>query len=90
MTQTPEWLATYYGKYTPVLNPQVVIDGKKVAVVRLVKNEAPRGFAKVGYVLIRKDGRHHGGMQRSLHEGHATEEHMIRMQKIHAEADSKR
>jgi hypothetical protein len=84
---TPEWLKTYYGKQTETFNPQVVIDGSKYAVVRLTKTEAPRGFSKVGYVLIRKDGRHVGGAQRSLHEGLANQDHLERMKKIHAEAD---
>lgn len=88
-TLTPEWLKLYYGKETETFNPQVVIDGKRVAVVKLVKTESPRGFPKVGYVLIRKDGRHQGGMQLSLHEGLATEVDMERMKKVHVQEDKK-
>lgn len=85
---SPSWLQKYYGKHCEVLHPEVVIDGQKVAVVRLVKSEAPPGFPKSGYVLIRKDGTHSGGAQQSLHEGVATQADMDRMTAIHQEADS--
>lgn len=81
-----DWLKKYYGKDFDLLNPEVVLDGKKKAVVKLTKTGA-RGFSGVGYVLIDKNGSHLASSHKSLHEGMPTKTDMDRMKEILTKED---
>jgi hypothetical protein len=81
-----QWLKMYYGKDFDVLNPEVVKEGKKWAIVKLNRH-ASRGFSSIGYVLIKKNGTHAASHYHSLHEGVPTKEAMDMMYKRLAEAE---
>lgn len=72
------WLQDYYGEDFKKLNPTVVFEGEYKAVVRLVK-EPIKGYSGVGYVLIKKDGKHNASEWKSLHEGIPTQDVMDAM-----------
>jgi hypothetical protein len=61
---TAAWLDRYYGKDADSLNPTVIFDGKKLAVVRITN-----AGGKVGYVLLKKGGKHNNSKHISLHDG---------------------
>jgi hypothetical protein len=82
-----QWLRTYYGKDFDFLNPEVIKEGKKWAIVKLNRH-ASRGFSSIGYVLIKKNGTHAASKYHSLHEGIPTKEAMDMMYKRLAEADA--
>ncbi len=79
---TTPWLMNYYGAETDLYRPEVVFEGWKWAVVKLSRTDSDKGFTKVGYVLIRKDGSHVGGAQQSLHEGLASQADLDRMKAV--------
>jgi hypothetical protein len=84
----PKWLKNYYGSMLSTVNPEVIIDGKKVAVVRLqTQNTTTSGSSRIGYVLISKDGKHNATAHVSLHEGVPTQKDMERMRRVFEEAD---
>lgn len=73
------WLKTYYGRDFDWLNPEVVKEGKKWAIVKL-QRKAEKGSSSIGYVLIQKTGSHTASTYRSLHEGLPTKEAMEKME----------
>lgn len=74
----PRWLENYYGKDFDFLNPEVVFDGKKKAVVKLVRTGS-RTHSSIGYVLIDKNGSHFASTHKSLHEGIPSQKDLDRM-----------
>jgi hypothetical protein len=88
MANTPKWLSDYYGASCQYLNPIVVQEGKQWAIVRLMKAAKTPGYSSVGYVLIKKTGRHIATPHFSLHEGVAQEADLQRMQKALQEKDA--
>ena len=60
------WLDRYYGKDISSFSPTVIFDGKNRAVVRIRSNRT------VGYVLIKKSGKHNVTQQIPLHDGAAS------------------
>jgi hypothetical protein len=85
----PKWLKDYYGgKDFGLLGPAVEIDGKTHAVVKL-QRRASRGYASVGYVLIKKRGKHNASDELSLHEGLASKDDMTTMKKVLEQEDGK-
>lgn len=76
MSEQPKWLQTYYGTdWSSRLHPTVFRDGQEYAIVRLSDG------AQVGFVLVRKNGRHGVTPQQSLHEGPPSAEDLDRMEK---------
>lgn len=87
MAAPKDWLQQYYGPDFDLLNPAVVQEGQDWAIVRLQKQGKTPGFSNIGYVLIRKLGRHTLTPHISLHEGVADETHLQKMQQTLAEHD---
>ena len=71
------WLDSYYGKDRKTFDPCVVMEGVKYAVV-LIRKSA-KGSSSMGYVLLKKNGKHSVSPQKSLHEGVANRADMDRM-----------
>jgi len=87
-TPNPGWLSRYYDKPTrEVLNPAVVFEGAKKAVVRLNKKRTKTGGG-VAFVGVTKTGRHHVSQHVALHEGPATKDDLRRMQDWLTKADA--
>jgi hypothetical protein len=86
--KTQSWLTQYYGPDFDMLNPAVVQEGKKWALVRLTKNSRVPGTSNIGYVIVQKDGRHSITPHLSAHEGVANETDLKRMQKLLAEKEA--
>lgn len=63
-----EWLQKYYGKEADFLNPEIILDGKKKAIIRLTRTGG-KGFSGIGYVLVDKHGSHSTSSPMSLFEG---------------------
>lgn len=82
-----KWLKDYYGKDFNSLSPLLVMDGNVVAVVKLTR-KASRGFNRVGYVLIKKNGRHNASDHIVLHEGVASKEDLETMKRVLVSKDS--
>jgi hypothetical protein len=59
-------LDRYYGKDVETLAPTIIFDGKQWAVVRITN-----AGGKVGYVLIKKAGKHNNSKSIPLHDGPA-------------------
>lgn len=78
MANEPQWLKDYYGKDFDFLNPEIVKDGKKWALVKLSRR-ASKGYSSTGYVLIKKAGTHIASNYQSLHEGPVSQKDMDRM-----------
>lgn len=77
----PKWLEDYYGKELSAFKPEIIADGRKFAIVKIQRVSVPKSLSSsLGYVLLRKGGRHAGGAgHRSLHEGVATQADIDRM-----------
>lgn len=75
------WLERYYGKDFDFLNPEVVFDGKKKAVVRLTRTGS-RVNSGIGYVLVDKNGSHLASTPKSLHEGVPSQADLDRMREV--------
>jgi len=84
---TPRWLENYYGKDFDFLNPEVVFDGKKKAVVKLVRTGS-RVHSSIGYVLLDKNGSHLASTPKSLHEGVPSQADLDRMREALKKADT--
>jgi len=85
----PGWLEKYYGSRFKDLRPEVYMEGKRFAVVKVSSSGMRQSpYDSVGYVLIQKDGKHCVTHYRSLHEGSLTQDDHDRMKKILEEADS--
>ncbi len=82
-----QWLKTYYGKDFDFLNPELVKEGKKWAIVKLTR-QATKGFSSIGFVLIKKNGSHLSSNYQSLHEGPPTKEAFALMEKKLVAADA--
>lgn len=82
------WLKTYYGNDFDFLNPQVIKEGKKWAIVKLTR-QATKGSSSIGYVLIKKNGTHAGSTYFSLHEGNPTTDQLALMEKKLATEEAK-
>lgn len=82
----PEWVNEYYGASTRNLKPTVFLDGKKFAVVR-VQNEHQNKI-NVGYVLIRKSGKHNVSDEQPLHDGMLTDSTLTKMKLELSKADA--
>ena len=67
-----EWLKRYYGREIDILNPVVIDEGKKFAIVKVTTNGA-KGYSSIGYTLIKKSGSFQASSYMSLHEGQVTE-----------------
>lgn len=66
----PEWLKSYYGpEGLKNLSPEVVEEGKKYAIIKLLGAQPPSTYSKVGFVLISKNGRYGASPQEALFEG---------------------
>lgn len=85
-----DYLKRYYGEKFKTLNPSVLREGIKYAVVRLFPGEAVPGFPATSYVLILKNGRHGASVEKSLFEGTPTDTDIQRMVRAlnFAEAES--
>lgn len=82
MSDAPKWLQEYYGKDFDFLNPTVFEEGPTHAIIRLQKTTSIRGagdYSSVGFVMIKKNGRHVMTTHVSLHEGIPTVEDAKRM-----------
>lgn len=88
MPANAQWLKTYYGKDLDFLNPEVIKEGKKWAVVKLTR-QATKGVSSIGYVLIKKTGSHTASNYFSLHEGVPTKDDLALMDKKLATEDAK-
>lgn len=86
MAGNVKWLERYYGKDFDFLNPQVIHDGAKKAVVRLTR-VGDRGYSGIGYVLIDKSGNHFSSTPVSLHEGVPSQKDLDRMKEVLKAAD---
>lgn len=64
-----DWLKDYYGKAFNELTPDVVKEGRNYAIVRLIGSNKNRAFSAIGYVLVKKNGRHGATPHQSLYEG---------------------
>jgi len=73
MSTTPDWLKKYYGDSFSDLNPSVVAEGTRWAIV-VLNRVAERGYRGVGYVLIKKNGSHASSGYHVLGEGIQTPE----------------
>jgi hypothetical protein len=65
----PKWLSDYFGSEFDTLSPTVVVEGIRVAVVRITNVNLPKEFKAVGYILVKKNGRFDASTHISLHEG---------------------
>lgn len=66
----PEWVKSYFGeKKSKELNPSVIEEGKKYAIVRIQDMGQKVGFSKVGFILVKMSGRHGASPHDSLFEG---------------------
>lgn len=74
-----DWLKAYYGSAYENLKPEVVIDGRKHAVVKITNPDKARRYSSIGYVLVRKTGSHGTNNQKPLHEGIASQYDLERM-----------
>lgn len=83
---SPEWLANYYGEEFYKLNPIVVLDGKAFAVVRIVLKSGPSS-SSLGFVLIKKNGKHGVSEWKSLFEGVPNQAALDKMKAVLAEED---
>lgn len=83
-----EWLKRYYGSDLETLNPSIVFEGKKFAVVCLKRSSTLRDHSSIGYVLIKKTGRHNASIQQSLSEGVPSAEKMVSMRSALEQAES--
>ena len=84
---SPAWLSRYYDAPTrDVLNPTIVFEGKKKAVIRLTKRKSRTGGG-VAYVGVEKTGRHHTSKHIALHEGPAGKQDLQRMAEWLAKVD---
>lgn len=81
MAGNVRWLERYYGKDFDFLNPQIIFDGEKKAVIRLTR-VGNRGFSGIGYVLIDKNGSHLASTPKSLHEGIPSQADLDRMKEV--------
>lgn len=85
----PKWLKEYYGgKDFGLLGPTVEMDGKTMAVVKLSRRSS-RGYASVGYVLIKKRGKHNASSEIPLHEGLASKDDLETMKRVLDQEDGK-
>lgn len=76
----PKWLQDYYGNEIGAFNPEVVVDGRKHAIVKISRAGTKKAFySSIGYVLLRKGGRHGASGHLSLHEGMANQQDLDRM-----------
>ncbi|TXH10932.1 MAG: hypothetical protein E6R04_03960 [Spirochaetes bacterium] len=78
MALQPDWLKRYYGDSFAELNPDVVAEGNRWAVVKL-NRVAERGYRGIGYVLIKKNGSHTSSNYHILGEGVQTAEALQEM-----------
>jgi hypothetical protein len=70
---TSAWLDDYYGTAKKVLRPSIVTDGKYYAIVMLMVEDS------MGFVLIRKNGKHGATPHEILHAGPAKDADFARM-----------
>lgn len=82
----PSWLKKYYGGDFEELSPEVIHEGKRLALVKLSR-ESQFGFSGIGFVLIEKNGNHLAGPHMSMHEGMPTPEKMEEMKKVLEQED---
>lgn len=85
----PKWLNDYFGSELEKYAPTVVLDGARVAVLRIQNAELPKEFRSVGFILVRKNGRFDASTHKSLHEGIASAADMERMIKVFNDENSK-
>ena len=86
---TPKWLKDYYGEQFDSFHPELIVDGRKFAIVRIYQPQASRQmYHSIGYVLLRKGGRHEGVSHQSLHEGVPNQADMDRMKAVLQKADA--
>lgn len=82
------WLKKYYGSDFEKMNPEVVDEGKKFAIVKLTR-QVGRDFSGVGFVLIKKTDSHNASKSISLHEGLPSAADMKRMKDELKKAEGK-
>jgi hypothetical protein len=75
------WLDKYYGKAISSFRPTTVFDGDHFAVVRVYSGRA------VGYVLLKKAGKHNQTPAVPLHDGPADKADFAAMKKALDDAD---
>jgi hypothetical protein len=84
-----DWLRAYYGSEWPSFSPSVVREGKRFAVVRITDtSQKGATFSKVGYILLRKTGKHGQTKERPLHEGVPTRPDLDKMFTILANSET--
>jgi hypothetical protein len=82
----PRWLKEYYGKDFEKFQPTVVMEGRTQAVVKLTQS-ASRGYSGLGYVLVKKRGKHNASQHLVLHEGVASKEDLNTMKHVLSQKD---
>ena len=71
------WLKKYFGSKFESLNPVILFEGDKYAVVRLIKTHEG-----IGYILVKRDSTFETDSKReSLHEGVASGKEVTNMLK---------
>lgn len=88
MSDEPQWLKNYYGNDFDFLNPSIVREGKKLALVKLSRRGSA-GFSGIGYVLIKKGGSHVASPYKVLAEGVQDKAGMDKLFETLAEEDKK-
>ena len=64
------WLKSYFGATDLAnLNPEIVEEGKRYAIVKIQDMSQKGGFSKIGYILVRKNGKYRVTKHDSLFEG---------------------
>lgn len=76
------WLHSYFGERYDTLHPELVIDGRYYAIVRVKEP----GYA--GYILVRKNGKHSVTKHEVLFEGTPTPADFAKMRRRLSEVDT--
>ncbi len=64
------WLKSYFQPIDRAnLNPEIVEEGKRYAIVKIQDMSQKGGFSKIGYILVKKDGAYRVTKHESLFEG---------------------
>lgn len=80
-----DWINDYYGADVRKLKPTVFLEGKRFAVVRLQNEVKSQIF--VGYVLVKKSGKHNVSEEKPLHDGYLTDTALTKMKLELTKAD---
>lgn len=84
----PDWLKKYFGPQLKTMDPSVVEEGKKYAVVRIQDHNQSGAFSRVGFILIQKNGKYGVTPHVSLFEGVPTSANLLMMKSRLEKQDS--